>query len=88
MKKTKWKETATLYKKEIGKAQRESWKAFCNELEDTSAIAKLQKLMKQDNRTKLGTIKKSDGNYTNTPEETLEGLLKVLFPDLEEEEIC
>ena len=86
MKKNKWKETATLYKKEMNKAQRESWKAFCNELEDTSAIAKLQKLMKQDNRTRLGTIKKLDGNYTNTPEETLEELLKVLFPDLEVEE--
>ena len=42
--------------------------------------------MKQDNRTRLGTIKKLDGNYTNTPEETLEELLKVLFPDLEVEE--
>ena len=86
IKKNKWKETATQYKKEMNRAQKESWKAFCNELEDTSAIAKLQKLMKQDNRAKLGTIRKSDGNYTNTPEETLEELLRVLFPDLREEE--
>ena len=81
-----WKETSTLYKKEIKKAQSNSWKAFCGELKDTSAIAKLQKLMKEDNRSKLGTVRKQNGEYTTTPEETLEELLRVLFPDMNAEE--
>ena len=37
--------------------------------------------MKGDKKTKLGTVRKANGEYTTTPEETLEELLRVLFPN-------
>ena len=48
-----------------------------------TATAKLNKVMKMGKKHDLGTIKKDDGTYTNTPRETLELLLKTHFPNKE-----
>ena len=81
LRKQNWKEAASEYRRACRKAKSENWTAFCSEQKDNSAIAKLQKLMKNDKRVELGTIKKTDGNYTETPEDTLTELLKQLYPD-------
>jgi ribonuclease HI len=78
-----WKEVSTKYKREIRKAQSVSWEQFCNELKDETAISKLQKLMKQDRKYEPGTLKLPNGDYTKTMEETLEELMRVLYPDKE-----
>ena len=83
-KKAEWKQAANAYKTAMKRAQRENWENFCSETKDCSAIAKLQKLMKQDKRAELGTIRKQNGEFTTTPEETLEVMLKTLFPDKDE----
>ena len=73
--------TNTVYNSEIKKAKFNSWKEFCDRLEDTSAVAKLQKVMKNGRMTDIGTLKRDDGTYTSTPKETLTELLDKLIPD-------
>ena len=69
------------YKAEIRKAKTESWKEFCSSIENQTATAKLQKIMKMGGTRKISTLKKKDGSFTTTPEETLEVLIETHFPD-------
>ena len=71
------------YKYKIRKAKEEGWQKFCTELEDLTSAARLQKTLKQGKKQMLGTYKKPDGSYTETPEETLKLLLDTHFPDSE-----
>ena len=79
--KTNWKEASREYRRACRRAKNESWTAFCSDLQEHSAIAKLQKLMKNDKRIELGTIKKANNEYTKTNEETITELLRQLYPD-------
>ena len=75
----------TEYKREIRRAKSESWERFCSGINNLSTTAKLQKVLKLGTNKRISTIRKTDGSYTITPEETLEELMRVLFPDKEEE---
>ena len=79
--KQNWKDAFSEYRRACRKAKSENWTIFCSDLKENSAISKLQKLMKSEKRIELGTIRKTDGAYTKTPKETLEELLKQLYPD-------
>ena len=69
------------YRNRITDTKFEAWKKFCKEMENKSAVAKLQSLMKNGKVNKVGTLRRKDGSCTATPKETLEELLNTLFPD-------
>ena len=62
------------------------WKKFCSEMENLTTAARIQKVLKMGKKQDIGTIKKPDGSFTETPEETLQVLLATHFPDKTEEE--
>ena len=72
------------YKEEIKTAKSKGWKKFCTEMHDTNQMARIQKVLKLGKREEIGSLKDSQGNYTNTPEETLQVLLDKHFPDKED----
>ena len=75
------KEAEKEYRRLMNKTRFEAWKRFCEEMEDKSAIAKLQSIMKKGKVNQIGTLRRADGTYTSTAQETLEELLHTLFPD-------
>ena len=74
------------YKDEIRKTREKDWRKFCDELEEASAIARIQRLMKDGRVQQIGTLQRRDGTYTDTPAETLQELMDVLFPEIERNE--
>ena len=74
------------YKSELKKAKNESWREYCSRAEDTTAVARLHRLMKNGRLAEIGTLKRSDGTYTNTQAETLTELLDALLPIQEHDE--
>lgn len=72
----------TQYNTEIRKSKRKAWRKFCEEVSDTPACSRIHKVLAKDGCTvkEVGFIKKEDGNYTNTLQESLEELLKAHFP--------
>ena len=73
--------SVNLYSRELKKAKNESWRNFCSRTEGISAVARLQKVMKNGKMADIGTVKKSDGTYTSSQEETLTELLDKLIPN-------
>ena len=72
------------YRKEIKKAKKESWENYCSGLESLSATARLQRIMRMNHKSGINTIRKADGSHTTSPEETLEELMRILFPDAQQ----
>ena len=62
------------YKYSLRKTKRKSWQDYCNKTESLDATVKLCKFIRNDDHCKLGSIEKSDGGYTSSPEETLKVL--------------
>jgi len=50
-------------------------------MQDLTATAKIQKVLRQGKGQTIGSLKKLHGEFTVTPEETLEILLDTHFPD-------
>ena len=65
---------------ELKKAKTKGWQRYCDKIKNLDHVARLQKVMKNGRATKIGTLKRSDGTYTENEEETLQELVKVLFP--------
>ena len=76
----------TEYKEEIRKTREKDWRKFCDEMEEASAIARIQRLMKDGRVQQIGTLQRRNGTYTDTPAETLQELMDVLFPEIERQE--
>ena len=74
------------YRHNIIKAKNEGWKSYCNQLSDLNSAAKVKKVLQQGNQVHLGTVKTKNGEFTNSPEETLRELLNTHFPNLPVEE--
>ena len=74
------------YRKEMRKSKNKAWKKYCEEMEEKNATAKLQNIMKKGKMNEIGTLRKRDGTYTSTTQETLDELLYTLFPDDHETE--
>ena len=78
-----YRQTKREYKQEILRAKGEGWKKFCTEMNSTTSTARIHKLLKMGKREELGSMKDSNGKYTDTPEETLKVLLDYHYPDRE-----
>ncbi|KAI5705593.1 hypothetical protein M8J75_000064 [Diaphorina citri] len=70
------------YNKAIRTAKRAGWRNLCHEIGKTSEAARLLKIMAKEPVT-LGTIKKPNGEWTQTGKETLETLIETHFPGSE-----
>lgn len=77
-----YKNKLTEYNKQIRKAKRDSWKRFCEEVNETPACSRIHKVLAKDGCTKneVGFIKKIDGTYTETHEESNKELINAHFP--------
>ena len=51
------------YKDEVEKTREKQWKNFCDEMEEVSAIARIQKLMKDNKVQQIGTLHRSDSTF-------------------------
>ena len=69
------------YKKLINKTRKCKWREFCQELYAKSTPNRIAKLIKNDKTTRLTSVRKPDGKLTETPEETLNELIKHHFKD-------
>ena len=68
------------FKTEMRRAKRESWKSFCASIDTLPAAARLHKILKRDQFSTSGTMKKPNGSFTESAEETLDLLLAAHFP--------
>jgi ribonuclease HI len=69
------------FKANVRKNKRTSWRTFCENMADLSPTARLVKTLKSSRTPQLGMLKRLDGSYTTSPDETLEVLLNTHFPD-------
>lgn len=75
-----YREALTTYNKAIRKAKTESWRRFCEGLNDTPSSARNHKILSKEREQELGSIKRPDGTFTQTRRETLEILAQAHFP--------
>ena len=75
------------YKDLMEKCSDKNFKTWTLELDDLDLIARIQRVQRLGRKQEIGTIKDKDGNYTNTPKETLFVMLDAHFPkrDVENE---
>lgn len=77
--KEKFKEARKKHQKLIIEAKKTSWEEKASSIESTRESARLQKLFENGPSIKLGSIRKNDGNFTSTLEESLETLISKHF---------
>ena len=63
----------------IKKAKRQSWRKYCQGINQISSDARLIKVLKSDARNKIGTLKRSDGSFTMTGQEILKSFTRDSF---------
>ena len=76
-----YKASQRLYKNLIEEVKRDSGRKWCSECSTISDTAKLFKVLTGAPNSELSLIRKADGSFTRTPEETLQMLLETNFPD-------
>jgi ribonuclease HI len=85
----RYKQALTDYNKEIRRSKRSSWRNFCDEVSDLPAASRIKKILCKDHSNGIGTLKKADGNSTESPKESLELLMSTHFPgSIEVERSC
>jgi hypothetical protein len=75
------KEAQRRYIKEARKACKESWRAFCNSINDLPTSVRLHRALSRDPKTKLGSLVTPSGLRIQSKGEILELLLATHFPD-------
>lgn len=76
----KYRESLTVYSKAIRLAKRQSWEKFCGEIENLPDRAKLTRILKKDESSRVSALKLPTGEYTTNEQGALEHLLSVHFP--------
>ena len=76
-----YREAQKVFKKATRLAKRKSWRNFCEQLHDSSAIARVIKTLGKDQHCVGDTLKLPDGSYTSTPENTLIYMLDTHYPN-------
>ena len=72
--------TRNSYISEVKKAKKQGFEKLCTDMKDLNTAAKLKKVLQWGKQGTIGTIRRPSGEYTNTPEETLQVLLETHFP--------
>ncbi|KAJ8735608.1 hypothetical protein PYW07_007228 [Mythimna separata] len=76
----RYRKALTTYNKEIRKAKRLSWRKFCEEITKVPQGARIHKVLSKSPTNQLGLLKKPDGTFTASAEETLNLLASTHFP--------
>ncbi|VEN36728.1 unnamed protein product [Callosobruchus maculatus] len=74
-----YKKAQDKYNKALRKAKRDSWRRYCEDIENTSECARLQKIPSREPHSSINTLRTDTGVFTTTTEETLKDLLKQLL---------
>ncbi|GBP01329.1 hypothetical protein EVAR_66464_1 [Eumeta japonica] len=75
-----YKSALTNYNKELRKSKRESWRKYCESIEVLPTATRIQKSFSKSHTNGLLTLKKADGGFTGSLEETGQLLLDTHFP--------
>ena len=78
-----YKEGLKVFKKLVKKAKFTGWKDFTSKVESLQSVSRLSKVLQRVESGELGSLKRNDGTYTSTPEETLDLLADTLIPSTE-----
>jgi hypothetical protein len=76
-----YREAQRNYRKEVRKASKNAWRAFCSSNDDLPRSAKLHRALSRDPKIKLGSLVAPTGRHTQSEEETLELLHTTHFPN-------
>lgn len=68
------------YKKNCSKQKLKKWKEMAEGLDELKDSARLQKLLEKRASSSMGTIRRPDGTYTQTIEDTQEELMRTHLP--------
>ena len=68
------------YKRDVRRAKRESWKLFVNNIQKPKGMALLNSILKARENKILGILKRPDGSFCATPEESMDLLIDTHFP--------
>ena len=68
------------YKTAIANAKIDGWNKFTSEIDNPSDVSKLIRTFNNSTNNALGLLKNDQGNYCNSPEESLSILLEQFFP--------
>lgn len=79
-----YKTSLSIYKAEIKKSKRASWRAFCESVEGCSETARFRKVLSKTSPP-IGYIKLTNGSWALNSDESLDALLESHFPPGEEE---
>ncbi|CAG7719464.1 unnamed protein product, partial [Allacma fusca] len=80
---TRWEEykaARNTYNSRVRKAKRESWKEFCEQIEDLPSTARVFEMIKQGSNGYPDTINLAAGGNTTDPPQILDTLLAAHFP--------
>jgi hypothetical protein len=70
------------FKREVLKAKKNSWRDFCSKADGAKDVANIIKILtKNTDNGDIGLIKDLNGNFTNSPKETLTVLLDTHLPE-------
>ena len=69
------------YRNEISRAKRDSWNQFVSSTDNLHAMARLGKILRHHPRYEIGLVKRKDGSFTDTAEESLRAVAEQSFPD-------
>jgi hypothetical protein len=78
-----------VYRREVQKASKETWRAFCTSTNELLMAARLHRALSKDPKVRLGSLMAPSGAHTQSEGETLDLLLHTHFPGsgaVEEEE--
>jgi hypothetical protein len=76
-----YREAQRNYRKEVRKASKNAWRAFCSSIDDLPRSAKLHRALSRDHKIKLGSLVAPTRRPTQSEEETLELLHTTHFPN-------
>jgi hypothetical protein len=76
-----YREAQRNYRKEVRKASRNAWRAFCSSINDLPKSARLHRALSKDPQIKLGSLVVPSGRRTQCEGETLELLPTTHFPN-------
>jgi hypothetical protein len=74
-----YREAQLNYRKEVRKASKNAWRAFCSSIDDLPRSAKLQRALSRDPKLKLGSLMAPDGQAYAVRRENLRALAHYTF---------
>jgi ribonuclease HI len=69
------------YNKAIKQAKTKSWQSKCNEIDKCNETARMMKFLSGNAHKNVNSLKKSDGTFTESIDESIELLLNTHFPN-------